>query len=104
MCSNGLLSTILFVCGCWQQFDASHMLFKLLFKTLSSFFILNYGCTILLQMHTLIDIQHFVCDENALVCLIYYVFTLECLQCCSDSTSTLVSEISILRTLTMSPQ
>ena len=40
MCSNGQLSNILyrFVCGCWQQFDASHKLFKLLFKTLSSFY------------------------------------------------------------------
>ena len=40
MCSNGQLSNILysffrFACGCWQQFDASHKLFKLLFKTLS---------------------------------------------------------------------
>ena len=36
MCSNGQLSNILyrFACGCWQQFDASHKLFKLLFKTL----------------------------------------------------------------------
>ena len=32
MCSNGQLSNILyrFACGCWQQFDASHMLLKLL--------------------------------------------------------------------------
>ena len=36
MCSNGQLSNFLyrFACGCWQQFDASHMLFKLLFKRL----------------------------------------------------------------------
>ena len=38
MCSNGQLglSNILyrFACDCWQQFDVSHMLFKLLFKTL----------------------------------------------------------------------
>ena len=40
MCSKGQLTNVLyrFARGCWQQFDSSHKLFKLLFKTLSYFY------------------------------------------------------------------
>ena len=59
MCSNRQLSNILYIFayGCWQKCDASHMLFKLLFKTLYYFLFCVidaqywYRCT-----HWLIDI------------------------------------------------